>query len=462
MQEHAIIIPRVSDAKQEEENQLPKLQEFADSKGYIVDAIVQIHGKSAFHGRHLKYVRAAVEQYVKNGNASVVIFRDVDRSSRQGAQATFDLRGEIIRAGGRMEFSGQEYLNDQRTQEMLLGILATAAKEESATKSRRATQGNAAAMQRGELIGRIPWGYDAGKVNGKRVLIPNALGRKWIPFIYQSSIEGMSLRTLRIKLTGVPSPGGDGIWSEDNIRVIIANPTYCGNRSSKGNMEYEALISVEIWQQANLAVESRNRQGRSTVKWDAPLAKPICGMCYGRKRDGAPSGKSPMYVNHDAKRGYTYHYYACKGHGRGRRSCGAKHIPTDILDKAIDETMAADTRLHWTLEYIPGDDNAERLAKLNDAIALAGRNMDYVKVSELAAEAEAIRQQPHRRGHTEKRYTGLTVGKHWESLDLAGKREELLKWEIIAYPDHVKIVGSWHDELGRTVIGDMIETEGQA
>ncbi|HEY4152238.1 MAG TPA: recombinase family protein, partial [Pseudolysinimonas sp.] len=147
-----IIIPRVSDIKQEEEDQLPLLQKFADSKGYIVDAVVPIHGKSAFHGRHLKYVRAAVEQYIKRGNATVVIFRDVDRQSRQGAQAAFDLRGEIIRAGGRMEFSGQDYLNDQRTQEMLLGILATAAREESATKSRRASQGNMAAMERGELV----------------------------------------------------------------------------------------------------------------------------------------------------------------------------------------------------------------------------------------------------------------------------------------------------------------------
>jgi hypothetical protein len=124
--------------------------------------------------------------------------------------------------------------------------------------------------------------------------------------------------------------------------------------------------------------------------------------------------------------------------------------------------MSADTRQHWVLEYIPGDDNAEKLAKLNDQIALAGRNMDYAKVAELAAEAEQIRQQPHRKGRAERRDTGMTVGKHWESLDLAGKREELLKWEVIAWPDHVKIVGPWHDDPGRTIIGDMIDGEAEA
>ena len=103
--EHVILIPRVSSGRQAEENQLPKLQEFADTMKYIVDAVIPIHGKSAFHGKHVKYVRAAINQYVKQGEATVVIFRDVDRQSRQGAQAAFDLRGEIIRAGGRMEFS---------------------------------------------------------------------------------------------------------------------------------------------------------------------------------------------------------------------------------------------------------------------------------------------------------------------------------------------------------------------
>ena len=458
MPEHAIIIPRVSTTQQAEENQLPALLAFAEAKGYTVDAVVPIHGKSAFHGRHLKYVRQAVETYVRQGAATVVIFRDVDRSSRQGAQATFDLRGEIIRAGGRMEFSGQEYLNDQRTQEMLLGILATAAREESSTKARRAEQGIDAAKRNGELVGRVPWGYDAAKVEGKRVLVPNALGRKWIPWIYQSAIEGVSLRTMTIKLKGVQSPKGDGTWSQDHVRWVIANPTYCGNRPSKGNMVYEALVTSEVWQQANMAVDSRNKQGRSTIKWEAALVKPLCGQCYGVKREGAPSGESPMYLNHDAKRGYDYHLYACKGHGRARRSCGAKTIPAATLDQAVNEIMAADGRPHWTLEYIPGDDNAEKLARLNDAIALAGRDGDYAKVAQLAAEAEQIRQQPHRKGRTERRETTLTVGQHWQTLSLTEKREELLKWTVIALPDKVRVLGPWRDDEG-TVIGDMIAAD---
>ena len=470
-QEHAIAIARVSSGKQREEDQTPGLIQYAERKGYILDAVIPINGKSAFHGKHLKQVRQAIEQYVRKGEASVVIFRDVDRSSRQGAQATFDLRGEIIRAGGHMEFSGQDYLNDQRTQEMLLGLLATAAKEESETKSRRTLQGNAAAAIRGEATGKPPWGYQFGTVEGKRVLVPTDLGREWIPRIYNLCAEGKSLRYLRDLLSdsGVPSPGKADAWSISTLTRLIASPTYKGDRRGKGNLEYEVLVGAELWAQANLALKSRVIRGRSTVKSDPALLKPYCGACWGVLRDGAalnvkqpdgtvkltPTGKSPMYRRVKIYKGKRYTYYGCVGHGPANKTCGAPGIPEAVLDKAVDEIMSADKRPHRTLEFIPGDDNAEKLAKINDAIALAGHNNDYTRVAELAAEAQLIRQQPHRKGRTEQRDTGMTVGQHWQTLSPVEKREELLKWTVVAWPGKVRVLGPWYDD--GTLIGAVID-----
>lgn len=470
--EHVILIPRVSTGGQKEENQLPLMQAFAEGQGYIVDAVVPINGKSAFHGRHLKYVRAAVEQYIKSGNATVVIFRDVDRQSRQGAQAAFDLRGEIIRAGGRMEFSGQEYLNEQRTQEMLLGLLATSAREESETKSRRTLQGNTAKALAGELIGKTSWGYSVGMVDGLRVLVPNELGREWVPRIYGLAAEGKSLEYIRNLLSaeGVESPMKSKEWNVTGIRRLIVSPTYKGDRKGKGNMVYEPLVSAELWQVANTALKARQAGFQSGERLVTALAKPYCGNCWGVLRDGAaknvrqpdgtfklvPTGKSPMYRNTSYKFGKRYTYYICTGSGPAKKSCGAPAIPEAELDKAIDKIMSNDKRPHWVLDYIPGDDNAETIARLNDAIALAGREMNYTKVAELAAEAEQVRNLPHRRGRTERRDTGITVGKNWERLGPDEKREELLKWNIVAWPDHVKILGPWHGD-SQTLIGAMIE-----
>jgi DNA invertase Pin-like site-specific DNA recombinase len=440
VQEHAIAIARVSAGKQREEDQRPGLTKFADGKGYILDAMIAIHGKSAFHGKHVKQVEKAVEDYVHQGEATVVIFRDVDRQSRQGAQAAYDLRGKIIQAGGRMEFVGQEYLNDQRNQDMLLGILATAAREESETKSRRKLQGNEARSARGEVNGRPAWGYDFRLVNNLHILVPNELGRKWIPVIFQATVDGQSLRAIQTMLKGVPSPQKNGVWNEATIRRIIASPTYHGGRVGKGNMDYEALVTAELWLEANKAVALRNKNGRGTTTREPALLRPICGACYGVKREGAPSGKSPMYRTSR----FGHDYYACKGIGPARKSCGTKNIPVHLLDAAVDAAMAKRQGPHYELAWIAGDDKAEQLAGINEKIGAAAKEGRYDLIPELSAQAAEISAQAPRKARTVKRASGMTVGEHWATLDLAGKRDELLKWEIRAYPDgHVEIATPW-------------------
>ncbi len=441
-QEHAIAIARVSSGKQREEDQRPGLTKFADDQAYVLDAMVDIHGRSAFHGKHLKQVLKAIEEYVRQGEATVVIFRDVDRSSRQGAQATYDLRGQIIKAGGRMEFAGQEYLNDQRNQDMLLGILATAAREESETKSRRKLQGNEARAARGEVNGRPAWGYDLCGADGKQILIPNDLGRKWIPIIFHAAVDGKSLRSIQTMLRGVPSPQKNGVWNEATIRRIIASPTYYGGRVGKGNMQYEALVTTELWLDASKAVKARTKTGRGTTKREPALARPVCGACYGVKRDGAPNGASPMY----RKSRLGHDYYTCTGQGAARKSCGAKVIPCDKLDAAIGAAMARRSGPHYELVWIAGDDKAQQLADINEKIAAAAKEGRYDLIPELSAQAGEINTKRVRKARVEKRNSGMTVGKHWQTLDLEGKRDELLKWEVIAYPDgRVWIEAPWQN-----------------
>jgi DNA invertase Pin-like site-specific DNA recombinase len=442
MQEHAIAIARVSSGKQREEDQRPGLVKFAEAQRYELDAVVEIHGKSAFHGKHLKQVLKAIDDHVRNGDATVVIFRDVDRSTREGAQATYDLRGQIIRAGGRMEFAGQEYLNDQRNQDMLLGILATAAREESETKSRRKLQGNAVRSARGEANGRPAWGYDLKVRDGKQVLVPNELGKRWVEVIFRAVVDGKSLRSVQEMLTGVPSPQGNGAWNEATIRRLIASPTYHGGRVGKGNMEYEALVTVELWQQANQAVEARIKHGRGTTKLDPTMLRPICGACYGVPREGAPNGKSPMY----RRSRFGHNYYVCSGQGPARKSCGTKNIPCELLDAAVDTAMAMRQQPHYELVWIAGDDKAQQLADINEKIGAAAKGGRYDLIPELSAQAAEISSQRVRKARTVKRRSGKTVGQHWASLDLDGKREELLKWEVAAYPDgRVEIRAPWQD-----------------
>src|SRR5262249_13190241 len=190
------------------------------------------------------------------GNASVVIFRHVDRSTRQGVLEGYRLILQIMDAGARVEFSEQEYLNDRPER---LGDFFDMAQRESEIKRDRKLQGNGVRSARGEVNGKAPWGYELGKVNGLQVLVATGLGRTWIPFIYHEAVKGKSLRWIRNELTraGVKSPQQSGTWNESTIKRIIATPTYHGGRVGKGSMEYKALVPVELWQQANAAVAGR-------------------------------------------------------------------------------------------------------------------------------------------------------------------------------------------------------------
>jgi DNA invertase Pin-like site-specific DNA recombinase len=432
-QEHAIAIARVSAGHQREEDQAPGLRKYADDKGYVLDAVVPVHGRSAFHGRHVKAILSAVDTYVRNGHATVVIFRHVDRSSREGVFEGMRLMNQIMDAGARIEFSEQEYLNDNPG---LIGFFFEVAKGESQIKHDRREQGISQMRATGQIVGRAPWGYDPvygeglnTKATGIKVQVgikPNALGRKWIPVIFDAAINGKSLRNIVRMLDGVPSPRANAVWDDDAARRIIRNTTYYGQMKNNPFLTFEPLIGIEVYKQANAALSGR-LTGRSTTKREPALAKPFCGHCYGREREGAPSGRSPMYRVNRSK----WSYYVCVGHGPRRSSCAASGIPLAELDTLIDETMAADDRPHMVRVPVAGDDNDERREVLKEKASAAMAANDFALSMKLAEEAMKIGPSL-RKTRIEDRDTGTTIGQHWQTLSAVEKREELTNWLIIA------------------------------
>jgi DNA invertase Pin-like site-specific DNA recombinase len=427
--EHAIAIARVSARKQYVEDQTPGLQAFSDGQGYVLDAIIPIRGKSAYHGKHLKYVMKAINDYVRNGDAVVVIFREPDRQSRQGAQAAYDLRGEIIRAGARMEFSAMPKLNDQRTQESELARVAENAREESEIKSRRRSQGIDRRKREGKVNGACPWGYAIDRV--LEILVPTPDGRLWIPKIFEWRASGRSNRSiaLALKAAGVLSPQGNPVWIERSIQRIIVNPTYKGERSGKGNMQYEALVSAELWADANAALAaSNNSPGRRPVDREPLLIEPVCAVCLGWKREGCPSGRSPMYRKQAVRAGKTYSYIACSGHGPCRTSCGVKYMPEAAFIAALHKALLSDSRPHYEEKYTAGNDTSEQLAKINAEIAQATQDRNYALVAQLGQQAQAIEEtQEVIKATVEISNSGKTIGQHWASLTTDAERRDYLE-----------------------------------
>lgn len=426
--EHCIVIPRVSALKQREEDQTPGLLAYSARMNYTVDEVIPVHGRSAFHGKHVKAILAAVDKYVRHGNATVVVFRHVDRSSREGVFKGFDLLNKIMSAGARIEFSAQEYLSEQPG---MIGMFFDMAKRESEIKQDRKIQGNGVKRAKGELVGRVPWGYDPVLRDGIQVgMAPNTLGREWVPKIFTEAVAGKSLRSIADMLRGVPSPQKNDMWNAATVRRLLARKTYYGVMRGNPNMIFEALVSVELHRQANAAVASRNRAGRGTVKNEPVLVSPTCGACYGEKRDGAPTGVSPM--NRVTHEGGKYEYFACKGHGPARKSCGAKVIPVGAFEATLDETMKADIRPHLIPEYTAGDNNDELRALVNEKIRVAQEAGDYMLVAQLAQEAMLIGPTV-RKTSISMVDSGLKIGDHWQTLSRDEKRDELLKYHVSAW-----------------------------
>ena len=460
--EHAVAIARVSTKQQDEEDQRPGLIAYAARQDYILDEVVPVAGKSAFHGRHVKAVLAAVEKHVKNGVATVVIFRHVDRSSREGVFKGFALLNRIMEAGARIEFSEQEFLN---TNPGWIGPLFELAKEESKIKQDRAIQGNTKRRATGQLIGRVPWGYDPvmGK-NAKGLDIqvciePNALGRKWIPYIFAEVTAGKSARAIAELLTGAPSPQKDGLWGANAVIRIVTNTVYYGQMKGNPFMKFEALVTFDVWFAANLSLASRNTRGRGSTKQEPVFVKPYCANCWGQKRKGAPSGKSPMYRADRRRASGVYSYYYCWGHGSLRKSCGVQGVIVADLDAAIEHAMSTNTRPHLVREFVAGDDNAEKRKLVNEKIKAAQEAGDYLLVAQLAQEAMEI-GPTERKGSSELRDSGRTVGQYWNTLTLAEKRDELATWTVIAGMNGDKLYAildkSSPDGLGTMlIIGDL-------
>lgn len=429
--EHAIAIARVSTKQQDEEDQRPGLIKYASTKEYILDEIVPVAGKSAFHGRHVKAILAAIEKHVKNGAATVVIFRHVDRSSREGVFKGFALLNRIMESGARIEFSEQEFLN---TNPGWIGPLFELAKQESQIKQDRANQGNARKRTAGQLIGRVPWGFDPVLAkNGKGLDIqvgikPNTLGINWIPYIFAAVTEGKSTGMIADLFTdmSVPSPQKNGLWNRDVIARMVGNTVYYGQMKGNPFMEFDALITFDVWQAANLSLASRNRGGRGPTKLEPVFVKPYCGNCWGVKRPGAPSGESPMYRTESYG---TFRYY-CRGHGRVRKSCGKQGVVISELDAAIEEAMSTDATPHLVREFVAGDDNTEKRDVINQKIKAAQEAGDYLLVADLAKEAMEIGPTT-RKGSSELRKSGKTQGQYWNSLTPVEKRDELATWTVI-------------------------------
>lgn len=450
MSEQAAIWQRVSTDGQDEASQLPDLVKWCDAHGYDVAERYVVHGKSAYHGKHAATLDEAFNAMAA-GKFTVLVVWAADRIERRGALAALMLAERARQAGGRIEYVKDSHLNSSNDMsDTMLALAADMARNESRRKSERILAKQASLRSAGSVVGRPAWGYRIEQRGNVKVLVPTPEGRKYVPLVFRHVVNGWSLRQIAAWLDseGVSTESGKR-WNEGYVgNRLIKNPVYYGQRRNAGQLETEPLVTYNLWLEANAALNSRVKRGRSTVVREKAFLAPLCGACYGQEREGCPSGKSPMYRVYVPVKDGRKAYYRCTGHGPQRKGCGAPMAPVDDLDATVTEAMLGDQmNMHVERVFIPGNDRSDEIGKIRQQAMDAYASGDKARFRDLDAQADALEAIPFTAPHWEEQQTEQTEGDYFASLDTAGRREYLTTREVVAERDEsgarATIVPKW-------------------
>jgi DNA invertase Pin-like site-specific DNA recombinase len=147
------IYTRVSTDKQDAENQLPQLREFAAKQGWQIVREYVDQGESG-----TKSDRAALLQMFEDASRKkfdLLLFWALDRLSREGTFKTLQYLNRLDSYGvGYRSFIEPYFDSCGIFKEAVISIIATLAKQEAVLKSERTKAGLARAKARGRVLGR--------------------------------------------------------------------------------------------------------------------------------------------------------------------------------------------------------------------------------------------------------------------------------------------------------------------
>lgn len=301
-------------------------------------------------------------------------------------------------------------------------IFASQAHEEWKNTSERYRRMQRYLKSEGKLVGRPPFGYDVAAADGgHKTLVPNELGRRYVPEIFARCIGGDSLRTIALWLNdeGV-KPLNSAVWNGNSIRKIILSPTYTGRRAEQDPntkefgrtiLRCEPLVDRATWRMAGEALTNRPKRGPMNNDDKALLSGVLfCGGCGG-----------PMYRNHKPGGRKTPYYY-CVGAYPKRSGCGnASRVTT--LDGIVGMLMRDGQRDIMETVLVPGNDTAADLDEIKLLIrALATEDLtddEYdERLKELRAERDRLAELPSVPDRVERRPTGETYADKWRRLNV--------------------------------------------
>jgi DNA invertase Pin-like site-specific DNA recombinase len=447
---------RVSTAGQDEENQVPQVEQHCHTHGYRIARRYELNDKSASKGEQQDTLDQMLND-MREGTIKVLVCWHSDRLERRGPEYVFPLLASVRDANGRIESVQQPTFGQQDfSGQITTAVNAAIDWEKSHHLSEQVTLAHNRSRANDAIYAGTPlFGFAIKGAKYNKKYVPTEQGRRIVPQIYERCIAGQSLRQIAEWLDSqrIPTTRKAAKWNESVIRRIIRNMAYAGrvqNRAGVTMSHCEAIVPMHVWKRANEALKTRPKRGpakpRVNITSRPLLAKLRCNRCG-----------SPMYRRCGGIEG-RYWYYACAGSGPQRRGCG------NVAVFEYTETIVA-TRIfmtsnepYFTRSWVEGKNWDDEIDHTTQDIYELPKKMDPLSPEYDSTHAELIAKLRYYRqknedeaeaGHWERTYVCrgsgrlvteaehldclddlITVGEHFDSLDRDAQREYLKTRDI--------------------------------
>ena len=269
----------------------------------------------------------------KHNKFDLIITKEVSRFARDLEDSIHYIR-ELKDSGVGVFFENQNLNTFDSNSELILNIMFNLAQDESRKLSARVKFGHRQAIENGHVLGSSNiTGYK--KDNCKLVIVENeAKFIKTLFELYASGKYGFLKLSKKLSELGYLNKKGK-LYDKDSLKRMIENPKYKGyyraktyeildyrtKRRKKNSLEEQvlykcedgsipAIISEELWDQANKVLKSRTKSYENNNYWSGGLKYAFSSKIYckehntsfqrshGNKNKTRPIWSCGMYLQH--------------------------------------------------------------------------------------------------------------------------------------------------------------------
>lgn len=269
----------------------------------------------------------------KNNKFDLIITKEVSRFARDLEDSIHYIR-ELKDSGVGVFFENQNLNTFDSNSELILNIMFNLAQDESRKLSSRVKFGHKQAIENGHVLGSSNiTGYK--KDNCKLVIVENeSKFIKTLFELYATGKYGFQKLSKRLSELGYLNKKGK-LYDKDSLKRMIENPKYKGyyraktyeildyrtKKRKKNSLDEQvlykckdgsipAIISEELWDQANKILKSRTKGYENNNYWSGGLKYAFSSKIYckehntnfqrshGSKNKNRPTWSCSMYLQH--------------------------------------------------------------------------------------------------------------------------------------------------------------------